>query len=154
MRPTPQETISGISRILKNTIEPHLTDEHALNRLREIRSVLAQIDWNDAPMKLGRETEAVAALLQDWRAWADADDARSSAFVTQRAQIDELLAVPDGSSHYEPFAALEARHARYTHMVVEVSTATSRWSREGNDRPEAAAPILQRLREHYATDRR
>ncbi|RZL85029.1 MAG: hypothetical protein EOP32_01440 [Rhodococcus sp. (in: high G+C Gram-positive bacteria)] len=153
MRPTPQEIISGISRILKDTIEPQLTDEHALNRLREIRSVLAQVDWNDATMKLGRETQAVAELLQDWSAWADADDARSSAFAAQRTHIEELLDAPNRSEHYEPFAALEARHAQYERMVVDVSTATSQWSRDGNGRAEAAAPILQHLREHYSTHR-
>ncbi|MGV9868196.1 hypothetical protein [Rhodococcus koreensis] len=152
MRPAPQEIISGISRILKDTIEPQLTDEHALNRLREIRSVLAQVDWNDSSIKLGRDTDAVAALLQDWSAWADADETRSAAFAPQRTQIAELLASSDEPLRYEAFAELEARHAQYERVVVDVSSATSQWSRDGKH-AEAAAPILQRLREHYSSQR-
>ncbi|BAH50740.1 hypothetical protein [Rhodococcus opacus] len=152
MRPTPQEIISGISRILKDTIEPQLADEHALNRLREIRSVLAQVDWNDAAIKLGRDTDAVDALLQDWSAWSDADETRSAAFAAQRTQIAELLASSYESLRHEPFAELEARHAQYERVVVDVSSATSQWSRDGNH-GDAAAPILQRLREHYSSQR-
>ena len=153
MRPAPQEIISGISRILKETIEPQLTDEHAVSRLREIRSVLAQVDWNDTTTKLGIETESVAAVLENWRGWAEADDARAAEFAAQRARLDELTDESRRSPRYETFAALDARHARYGQLVVDVSSATSRWARDGDGRAESAEPILHSLRQHYSSRR-
>ena len=48
MRPTPAETITQIRRLLKDVIEPDLQSDYARSRLREIRAVLAQTDWDDA----------------------------------------------------------------------------------------------------------
>jgi hypothetical protein len=153
MRPAPQEIISGISRILKETIEPQLTDEHALSRLREVRAVLAQVDWNDTTTKLGLETESVAAVLENWRVWTEADDGRAAAFAAQRARLDELSDESRRSPRYEAFAVLGARHARYGQLVVDVASATSRWARDEDGRAEAAEPILHSLRQHYSTRR-
>lgn len=80
MRPTPAETIAGVRRILRDVIEPELASDHARSRLREVRAVLAQIDWDDAAVQVRRSTARHRAALRELRSWATTDPDREAAF--------------------------------------------------------------------------
>jgi hypothetical protein len=71
MKPLPSEVITGVRRILKETIAPELTSDHARSRLDEIRAVLAQVDWDDAGFALAARNRSLAEVLgriEEWRA--------------------------------------------------------------------------------------
>jgi hypothetical protein len=79
MKPLPSEVITGVRRILKETIAPELTSDHARSRLDEIRAVLAQVDWDDAGFVLAARNRSLAEVLgriDEWRA-GDPDRADS-----------------------------------------------------------------------------
>ena len=65
MRPSPQELIDGVRRVLKDVIEPELTSDHAKQRLAETRAVLAQVDWDNAGLLLAQRTAALRHVLAD-----------------------------------------------------------------------------------------
>jgi hypothetical protein len=80
MRPSPSELIAGVRRVLKEEIEPAVTSEHARARLREIRAVLAQLDWDDATVNLADANDALLSALHSVAEWRDADPARARVF--------------------------------------------------------------------------
>lgn len=65
MRPSPQELVDGVRRILKEVVEPELTSDHARQRLAETRAVLAQLDWDNAGLLLAQRTAALREVLAD-----------------------------------------------------------------------------------------
>jgi hypothetical protein len=76
MRPRPSELIGGVRSILKETIEPELSSEHAKARLREVRALLAQVDWDEAGFTLVRRNESLRAGLESLDAWRLEDPIR------------------------------------------------------------------------------
>ncbi|MDP9182144.1 MAG: hypothetical protein M3P04_05145 [Actinomycetota bacterium] len=66
-RPSPQEIVDGLRRMLKEVVEPELHSEHARQRLAEGRAVLAQVDWDDAGLHLARRTEDLRSALAEMR---------------------------------------------------------------------------------------
>lgn len=69
MRPRPSEIITGIRAVLADTIAPELNSEHARSRLAEIRSVLAQVDWDNAGFALQKQCCSLAAALTQGQQW-------------------------------------------------------------------------------------
>ncbi|GLZ15954.1 hypothetical protein Acsp04_61890 [Actinomadura sp. NBRC 104425] len=138
MRPTPAETIAGIRRILRDVVEPEVGSEYARQRLREVRAVLAQIDWDDAALRLRRRDQALRGLLADARTWIEADPARRRAF----ADLLPQLAGP-GEPVPEELAALNAVHARHAAVLTEVAGRLATWLRA---HPEDAGGRELRLR--------
>ncbi len=80
MRPLPSEVIAGVRRILKETIAPELTSDHARSRLAEVRAVLAQVDWDDAGFALAARNRVLRDALERIEEWRTADPARTRAF--------------------------------------------------------------------------
>ncbi|NMH98227.1 hypothetical protein [Pseudonocardia acidicola] len=151
MRPTPSETIAGIRAILKDVVEPEVGSEYARSRLREIRAVLAQIDWNDAWAHVRRRDREIRGLLTEVREWIEADPERADRFADLAARIG---AARDGSAQddsAETFAELNACHDADAALLVEAGEALARWGRDHPDAgPEESGRelrmhILQRL---------
>ena len=63
MRPSPQELVDGIRRVLKEVVEPELTSDHARQRLAETRAALAQVDWDDVGLLLAQRTSFLREIL-------------------------------------------------------------------------------------------
>lgn len=80
MRPTPAETIAGVRRILRDVVEPEVASDYARSRLREVRAVLAQIDWDDAALTVRRTTARQRTALAQVQDWAAASPERRAAF--------------------------------------------------------------------------
>lgn len=149
MRPAPQEIITGVCRILKETVAPHVSDEYAANRLREVWTVLGQVDWNDSAHLLGKDNDAIAGLLVGWRDWVGADASRVQALAATHSQVTDILA--GGQTDGGPFAALAARNAALGAGLAQASAATSEWARGDAGRAADAAPILTEMLRHYST---
>lgn len=105
MRPTPAEVIDGVRRILKDVIEPELGSEYARSRLREVRAVLAQVDWNDAAATVFTEQERYAAALATAGEWAAAAPGRAPLLevlapvdAVRGLAFDDVVAARDGAA--------------------------------------------------------
>jgi hypothetical protein len=92
VRPTPSEVVQGVRRILRDVIEPDLTSEHARKQLRQIRAVLAQVDWNDAGFTLAERNRRLADALMDLRRWVEQDTQRMSAFAAAAPALQDIAA--------------------------------------------------------------
>lgn len=125
MRPTPSETISGVRRILKEVIEPDLRTEYARTRLREIRAVLAQVDWDDAGLRLRRDDAVLSGLLTEIRAWVDARPDPGPELAALRGRL-----VPDHDEPGETFAELNERHRTRAALLVDAGDVLAAWDRE------------------------
>lgn len=122
MRPTPAELISHARRVLRDVVEPELTSEHARARLNEVRALLAQVDWDNAGIKLMHTTKALRETLSDFRSWVNNDEQRRSHF--NPTKIEDL---PDEDA--TDFAAWNALHAQYTDIVVSLIDPLEDWLR-------------------------
>lgn len=144
MRPTPAETIAGIRRILRDVVEPEVGSEYARQRLREVRAVLAQIDWDDAALRLRRRDEGLRGLLAETRAWIEAAPERREAF----ADLLPRLAGPDEPVP-EELAELNDAYARHAAALTEVAGRLASWLRA---HPEDAGgrELRLRLMRHFA----
>lgn len=146
MRPTPSETIAGIRRILKDLVEPEVRSEYARQRLREIRAVLAQIDWDDALLHLHRRDKAIQGLLTEIREWIDADPGRARDLADLSARLGAVRDEPA-----ETFAEVNARHDANAALLVAAGDALVQWHRDHPDAGpdgsgrELRMRILQRL---------
>ena len=80
MRPTPSETITGIVRILRETVAPAVDDPHARAQLQQIVTVLGQLRVDDPAADLAAENERLHRLLGRCADWASADGHRRGAF--------------------------------------------------------------------------
>ena len=92
MRPTPSEVVQGVRRILRDVIEPDLASEHVRKQLRQIRAVLAQVDWNNAGFALAERNRRLADALIDLRRWVEQDPQRMSAFAAARPAMQDIAA--------------------------------------------------------------
>lgn len=94
MRPHPSEVVAGIRSTLREVIAPELSSDHARTRLDEIRSVLAQIDWDEAGFLLAGRNARLAAALGAFAAWAAGDGARAAHFHEASAAVTAALEAP------------------------------------------------------------
>lgn len=72
MRPSPADVITGVRRILKDVVGPEVASEYARSRLAEVRAVLAQVDWNDAALRLRQDVLVQRQLLAEIDRWRSA----------------------------------------------------------------------------------
>lgn len=121
MRPTPAETIAGVRRILRDVVEPEVGSEYARARLREIRAVLAQVDWNDAALRMRAETETHQHMLREIDRWAAADPER-------REQLGTATMPPLPTSHAS-FAELAEVHTAVAGHLTEAVDRLAAWCR-------------------------
>jgi len=105
MKPLPSEVIAGVRRILKETIEPELSSEHARSRLEEVRAVLAQVDWDDAAFTLAVRNRSLAGVLDEvnrWRAREPEREGSVPAFDVSLPEDDQMAV------HQEAYQVLAA----------------------------------------------
>lgn len=63
MKPTPNELISGVRKLLKEEVGPELEGSTGITALKKIMSVLRDIDWNEAGFRLIAENDQLLQLL-------------------------------------------------------------------------------------------
>ena len=144
MRPTPAETIAGVRRILRDVVEPAVASEYARTRLREVRAVLAQIDWDNAALDLRRRVAALVELLGEVRAWIEADPARRPGF----GDLAERLArLPDADQ--DSFAGLNEAHATCAAIAADLADRLAGWAR-AHPGDGDARDLWLRLARHFA----
>lgn len=122
MRPTPAETIAGVRRILLDVVEPEVGSEYARARLREVRAVLAQIDWDDAALHLRTATQRQVELLDELRDWAAAPE---------RVGFGAVGTV--GPAEGASFAELDAAHTEVAATLVRAVRQLGEWLRDHPD---------------------
>ena len=132
--PTPAETIKGIRQILKDVVEPHVADAYARYRLREIRALLATIDWNDPAAAVRRETDSLRNVLAEAARWVDADPIRTP---VTRGVATEASADPEAGPSYE---ALLTYRDSLADSVIALSRQLREWA---HDHPDDSARALR-----------
>lgn len=140
MRPTPAEVIEGVRRVLRDVVEPEVGSEYARSRLREVRAVLAQIDWDDAALRVREERNRIRDLLSEAQVWIAADDERARAL----ANLDGRLEASP-TPQQEPLAEANASRAAEAALLIEVADALAQWIAEHPDADDA-----QQLRRRLA----
>lgn len=121
MRPTHSEIIAGVRRILADVVEPEVTSDYARARLREVRAVLAQVDWDEAAPRLGERVAELRSTLDDCRDWIDSDPARCAHFGRSG------VAFPDARAEASTFAELNANSAACAGAVVALIAPWEDW---------------------------
>jgi hypothetical protein len=122
MRPSPDEVIAGVRRILRDVVEPEVSSEYARSRLREAVACLGQVNWNDAVSQVERQSERYRGLLLAAREWIADDDSRASAFspVTRQPQTAEAQ---------RSFAELGAIRDQLADQLVVFTRELAAWTR-------------------------
>lgn len=149
MRPTPAEIIVGVRRILREVVEPDVKSDYARAAVRDVRAVLAQVDWDDAGVRLLRENATLHRILLDCRDWISTDAARRGYFQQREADLhdvgdDELAGASD-----EPFDDHNHRRMRYDQIVVDVIEPLADWL-EQHPRDAEGQALRDRLMRCYA----
>jgi hypothetical protein len=109
--------VQGVRRILREVIEPDLASEHARKQLRQIRAVLAQVDWDDAGFTLAERNRGLADALGDLRQWVEQDRQRVSAFAAARPALQDIAA--SGVNTFDAQAEWERRLSAAAIAVVD-----------------------------------
>jgi len=130
MRPTPQEVIDHVRRVLKDVVAPELTNDHARQRVAEVRAVLAQTDWNGAGLRLAAETGELREVLTQLRTQGITSDL-----------TDAALAEPLGST----FDEVREQHELCAAAVVALLAELERRAYDDGPVAEARARLLATL---------
>ena len=80
MRPTPSETITGVVRILRETVAPAVDDPHARAQLQQVVTVLGQLRVEDPAADLAAQNERLHQMLGRCAEWAAVEGQRRGAF--------------------------------------------------------------------------
>ena len=78
MKITNNQMIGNIRNILRDVVMPELQSDLARARVRSVLATLRDVDWDEAPLALMRENEALQAMLDGWS---------GAAAVSQAAQL-------------------------------------------------------------------
>lgn len=126
MRPTPAELVEHVRRILRDVVEPEVASEYARARLHEVRTALAQLDWDNAGLDLARDTEALRELLAEVASWASSDDERREHFAGELPALTAVAAEgpPDPADR---FATHQDRRTRYAALAVRLVDPMADW---------------------------
>lgn len=128
MRPTPTELIAHVRRILRDVIEPELSSPYARSRLAEVRAALAQVEWDDAGLKLAGTAAALRGLLLRCQDWIESDEARKAHFART---LPVLATMPDVAP--DDFAGWNETRARYEEVVIALIDPLEDWLVTGRD---------------------
>lgn len=138
MRPTPNETVDGIVRILRETVTPAVGDAHAATQLRQIISVLSQHGWNDPAAALREADAALRTVLQQCSTWIAADQART---------FTEIISAPATTHDYDSQAAShEANRSALAAFITELRE----WRRING--PDSSAALFEAIGEQLSTE--
>ena len=66
MKITNNQMIGNIRNILRDVVMPELQSDLARARVRSVLATLRDVDWDEAPLALMRENEALQAMLDGW----------------------------------------------------------------------------------------
>ena len=80
MRPTPDEVIAGVVRILRDTVAPAVDDDHARVQLAQVISVLRGLDAGNTVRDVAARDAEVVALLTECDGWVAAEPDRAAFF--------------------------------------------------------------------------
>jgi hypothetical protein len=128
VRPTPAELITQVRRILRDAIEPELASDYARARLAEVRAVLAQVDWDDAALKLVETAGALRDLVERCRNWIETDETRKDHFASI---LPGFSALP--TSAPVRFADWNDARSRYAEMIIVLIDPLEDWLTNGRD---------------------
>jgi hypothetical protein len=129
MRPTPDEELAGIRRILADTVAPAVSDEYAAAQLQNALTALDRFaaSWGGARTRLDAENRSLASLMAGV-AGKPPPALSDSALVTRLSQIE--VDANDGS-----FDAVNARNQQLRGLLDELIRALD----ASGDDPAAAA---------------
>lgn len=65
---TPNEMIAAVRDLLREVILPELDSELARARLRQVMATLRAVDWDETPLSLLRENQALRQFIATWGA--------------------------------------------------------------------------------------
>ena len=140
MRPTPSETITGIVRILRETVAPAVDDPHARAQLQQVVTVLGQLRVEDPAGDLAADNERLHRLLARCADWATADGHRRGAFA---------VASPEPPTA-TTFAAAHATNGAYRRELEVFLTELRAW--RGTHGPEDSASLVEAIGRALAGD--
>jgi hypothetical protein len=144
VRPTPAEVIAGVRRILRDVVAPDVSSDYALSRLRAVLAVLAEVDWNDAPLRVLRDNHDLRTLIERCDAWVADDPDRADAFP------DHPLIVLTGRANGSPglggevpsFEDANSLNGEYRLLLVRTVPSLAEWLR--HKPTDASAEALSR----------
>lgn len=92
MKITNNQMIVNIRNILRDVVMPELRSELARARLRSVLATLRDVDWDEAPLALMRENEALQAMLDGWFGAASARPAAALSMASVLERNEQLRA--------------------------------------------------------------
>lgn len=140
MRPTPSETVTGIVRILRETVAPAVDDPHARAQLQQVMTVLGQLRVEDPAADLAVDNDRLHQLLGRCADWAGADGHRRGAFAI-------AIAEPPTAT---TFTAAHATNGAYRQELEVFLTELRAWRRTHG--PEDSALLVEAIGRALAGD--
>lgn len=119
MKITNNQMIVNIRNILRDVVMPELQSELARARVRSVLATLRDVDWDEAPLALMRENEALQGLLDGWAGTAPAPQALTlsmEAVLERNAQLRSRLAAHFASAAGEGWGP---RHQQAAQVLGE-----------------------------------
>lgn len=123
MNPTPNETIAGIVRILRDTVSPSVADAHAQAQLTQAIAVLRALDAEDPIDAMRAHAAELDRLLDEATTWAAADGQRAPLLATLRQR-------PAGATGAQGFADVNARHKAVRRTLTAFIDTLAAWRLE------------------------
>ena len=140
MRPTPSETITGVARILRETVAPAIDDPHARAQLQQVMTVLGQLRVEDPAADLAADNVRLHRLLGRCADWVTADEHRRGAFAIARQEPPTATA----------FTAAPATNGAYRRELDVFLTELWAWRRTHG--PDDSAALVETIGRALAGD--
>jgi len=117
MRPTPQEEIQGIGRILADVVAPAVSEEYPRAVLQQLVTALERLamSWNRSLNLLVQESAALSKVLGEIRDLGIDDEALAVLW----SQHDDLLSGHSAAGETFEFGAANARNQRLREALGE-----------------------------------
>jgi hypothetical protein len=115
MKITNNQMIGNIRNILRDVVMPELQSDLARARVRSVLATLRDVDWDEAPLAVMRENEALQGLLDGWAQAADASQAQTlsmAAVLERNEQLRSRLAAHFASAAGEGWGPQDEQAAR------------------------------------------
>lgn len=136
MRPSPNQLVSAIRDVLRDSIAPELKGERAILNLRKVMSVLREVDWDDAAFQLATENDALRELASEGLRWIDAQSGGRAGNADAADLILGFLSTAERPRTYAELA--QANVAGRTALAALIEAASRRKS-------DSAAELRARL---------
>jgi hypothetical protein len=152
MRPTPAEVVAGVRRILSEVVAPEVTSDYAASRLRAVLAVLADVDWDNAPLQVVQDNHDLRTLLEGCGSWVADDPGRAAALADYGATVRAGLTEPkpELAANLGSFADANELNATYRRLLEQSVVAIAAWLRE-NPADASAQTLSREIAHHLAT---